>query len=267
MPMSSFDRGRRAPWLHVALQHDRTPLIVVLLLVLLVSWGWIVVMARDMYGAMTGASAWMMTAHWDAPHLALLWAMWAVMMIGMMLPSAAPMILLAGGAARQNDERPRTHQSYLLALGYVVAWALFSIGATALQWGLARLLVLTPMMEVSSRSAGAIFLVIAGLYQLTPLKRACLVTCQSPLAFLMRRWRRGRWGAFRMGVEHGAYCVGCCWALMLLLFAGGVMNLAVIAALTAFVAFEKLAPFGVQSARVSGALLLAVAGWMLLSGS
>ncbi|MEX1127341.1 MAG: DUF2182 domain-containing protein [Vicinamibacterales bacterium] len=241
------------------------PLIVLLILVPVVSWWWIVVMARDMYGPMTGASAWMMTPRWDAPHLALLWAMWAVMMVAMMLPSAAPMILLAGGAAREHDAKASARRTYLLALGYVVVWAVFSIGATALQWGLGRLLVLTPMMEASSRTAGAVFLVIAGVYQWTPLKEACLATCQSPLAFLMRRWRSGSWGAFRMGVEHGTYCVGCCWALMLLLFAGGVMNLAVIAALTAFVAFEKLAPVGVWGARVSGALLIAVAAWMLVS--
>jgi predicted metal-binding membrane protein len=241
------------------------PLVVLLILVPVVSWGWIVVMARDMYGPMTGASAWMMTPRWDAAHLALLWAMWAVMMVAMMLPSAAPMILLAGGAARQRDANASARRTYLLALGYVAVWAAFSIGATALQWGLGRLLILTPMMEASSRTAGAVFLVIAGVYQWTPLKQACLATCQSPLAFLMRRWRSGSWGAFRMGVEHGTYCVGCCWALMLLLFAGGVMNLAVIAALTAFVAFEKLAPVGVWGARVSGALLIAVAAWMLVS--
>jgi len=228
---------------------DRIPVIVLLILFPLVCWAWIVVMARDMYGPMAGASAWMMTPRWDAPHLGLLWAMWAVMMTGMMLPSAAPMILLARG--------------YLLALGYLVVWALFSAGATALQWGLTGLFLITPMMEVSSRRVGAVFLVVAGVYQWTPWKRACLTTCQSPLAFLMRRWRSGAWGAFRMGVEHGAYCVGCCWALMLLLFAGGVMNLTVIAALTAFVAFEKLAPVGVQSTRISGALLIGVAAWMV----
>jgi predicted metal-binding membrane protein len=222
-----------------------------LILVPLVCWAWIVVMARDMYGPMTGASAWMMTPVWDAPHLFLLWAMWAVMMIGMMLPSAAPMILMA--------ERPPW-----LALGYVSIWAAFSVGVTALQWLLGRLLVLNPMMEVASAEAGAALLVIAGIYQLTPWKHACLTTCQSPMAFLARRWRSGRWGAVRMGAEHGVYCVGCCWALMLLLFAGGVMNLTVILALTVFVAFEKLAPVGAWSARVSGLLLLVAAGWMLV---
>jgi predicted metal-binding membrane protein len=238
--------------------HHRTPLIVLLILFPLVCWAWIVVMARDMYGPMTGASAWMMTPRWDAPHLMLLWAMWAVMMTGMMLPSATPMITLAGNAGQA-----RAGQTWLLVLGYLAVWAVFSLGATALQWQLAQRFVITPMMEVSSRTTAAVFLVVAGVYQWTPWKRACLTNCQSPLAFLMRRWRSGGWGAFRMGAEHGAYCVGCCWALMLLLFAGGVMNLTVIAALTAFVAFEKLAPIGVQSTRVSGALLIGVAAWLV----
>jgi predicted metal-binding membrane protein len=229
--------------------------LVPLVVLAFVCWLWIVVMARDMYGPMTGASAWMMTPVWDAPHLLLLWAMWAVMMTGMMLPSASPMILLAGSAARQRDSAA-VRQSWLLALGYIAVWAVFSVGATALQWWLMRTQIVTPMMEISSRRAGGVLLIVAGLYQLTPWKRACLVACQSPLAFLMRRWRGGSWGAFRMGAEHGTHCVGCCWALMLLLFAGGVMNLAVIAALTALVAFEKLAPAGPASARISGALLI-----------
>ena len=210
-------------------------------------------MARDMYGPMTGASAWMMTPHWDAPHLFLLWAMWAVMMTAMMLPSALPMVLLVDGARRP----------YYLALGYVAVWAAFSVGATALQWVLTRVLVLNPMMEASSARAGAAILFVAGIYQWTPLKHACLATCQSPMSFLMRRWRSGNLGAFRMGAEHGVYCVGCCWALMLLLFAGGVMNLVVILSLTAWVAIEKLAPFGRQSARAGGVLLIVVAIWMM----
>ena len=224
------------------------PLLALIVLVPLVCWAWIVVLSRDMYGPMMGASAWMMAPAWDAQHLFLLWAMWAVMMTGMMLPSAAPMILLSGAS-----------RGYLVALGYVFVWAAFSAGATALQWLLMRHAIVTPMMEVSSPVAGAVLLGLAGLYQLTPLKHACLATCQAPMAFLARRWRAGSAGAFRMGVEHGVYCVGCCWALMLLLFAGGVMNLTVVAALTVFVAFEKLAPIGRWGARVSGALLIALA--------
>jgi predicted metal-binding membrane protein len=226
---------------------------------------WIVVMARDMYGPMTGVSAWMMTAVWDARHLALLWAMWAVMMVGMMLPSATPMLLLYGSLARRSATGASTasRQIYALAAGYLVVWALYSLGATALQRLLAKLLFVSSMMEATSPVVGATLLLVAGVYQLTPIKHACLRTCQSPLGFLMSRWRAGLAGAFRMGVEHGALCVGCCWALMLLLFAGGVMNIAVIAALTALVALEKLTPFGAQGARVSGVLLIAAALWML----
>jgi predicted metal-binding membrane protein len=224
------------------------------MLVIVACWWWTAVMAIDMYGPMTGASAWMMTPYWDAAHLLLLWAMWAVMMIGMMLPSAAPMVLLDGDSRRRAG----------LAAGYVLVWSIFSIAATALQWTLARLLIITPMMEASSGAVGAVFLLIAGAYQWTPLKRACLTMCQSPAAFMMRKWRGGISGALRMGVEHGVHCVGCCWALMLLLFAGGVMNLWVIAALTVFVGLEKLVRLGPNSARFSGALLFTGGVWMLL---
>jgi predicted metal-binding membrane protein len=227
------------------------PLIAALIIVLLACWAWIIALARDMYGPMTGASAWMMTPHWDLRHLLLLWVMWAVMMTGMMLPSATPMIVLVGGG-----------RGYLVALGYVSVWTAFSFGATAVQWLLMRLMILTPMMVVSGPFASAALLAIGGVYQLTPLKHACLTTCQSPMSFLARRWRSGTSGAFRMGVDHGVYCVGCCWALMVLLFAGGVMNLVVIAALTAFVAFEKLVPLGVWGPRVTGAALLIAAAWV-----
>jgi predicted metal-binding membrane protein len=247
-----------------ALRHDRATLLVLLVLTPAFSWLWIVRMARDMYGPMTGASAWMMTAHWDAPHLLLLWAMWSVMMTAMMLPSAAPLILLYGAAARRSPRRTARRDTYALAAGYLAAWTVFSLAATALQRALASLLLLSPMMEAGSSRVSATLLIVAGLYQWTPLKHACLRTCQSPLGFLMARWRDGGTGAFRLGLQHGAYCIGCCWALMLLLFAGGVMNVVVIAALTAWVAFEKLAPFGPRSAQVSGAIMIAAGAWMLM---
>ena len=249
-----------------ALRYNRTPAVVLLIVLPLVSWMWIVVMARDMYGPMTGASAWMMTAVWDVRHLTLLWAMWAVMMLGMMLPSASPMLLLFGGIARRSAPAASgvSGQIYAFAAGYVAVWAIFSLGATALQRLLATLLFISPMMEGTQPAIGAGLLLTAGVYQLTPIKQACLRTCQSPLGFLMSRWRPGVSGAFRMGLEHGALCVGCCWALMLLLFAGGVMNLSVIAALTALVAFEKLTPLGTQGARIGGVLLIAAALWMLV---
>ena len=125
-----------------------------------------------------------------------------------------------------------------------MVWALFSVLATALHRLLASALVLTPMMEVSTPIAGAVVLALAGLYQLTPLKLTCLRICRSPLGFMMQRWRGGVAGAFRLGVDHGMYCLGCCWAMMLILFAGGVMNLAVIITLTLWVVVEKWAPLG-----------------------
>jgi len=255
-------RGDRPPTiLESAVGYHRAPAMVLLVMVTVVSWMWIVVMARDMYGPMSGASAWMMTAVWDARHLALLWAMWAVMMVGMMLPSASPMLRLYGAVVRRSaaDPSAASRQTYALAAGYLAVWALFSLGVTALQRLLTNLFFVSPMMEATSPVVGAALLLIAGIYQLTPMKQACLRTCQSPLGFLMSRWRTGLSGAFRMGLGHGALCVGCCWALMLLLFVGGVMNLAVIAALTALVAFEKLTPFGALGARISGVLLIAAA--------
>jgi len=229
-----------------------------------VSWAWIIVMARDMYGSMTGASRWMMTPSWDTSHVLLLWAMWAVMMTAMMVPTAAPAILLYGSAARRRHGPGATRLIYALAAGYLGVWALFSLLATVLQRTLGDALLLSPMMESSSPTLGAALLLVAGVYQWTPLKTACLRACQSPLGFLMARWRDGWRGALRMGIDHGLYCLGCCWALMLLLFVGGVMNLAVIGALTLFVGFEKLGLFGRHGARLSGVLLLAVATWMLV---
>jgi predicted metal-binding membrane protein len=262
--MPPEDPADRPPTiLESALLGERASVVVLLILLPAISWIWIIAMARDMYGPMTGASAWMMTPTWDRWHLLLLWAMWAVMMTGMMLPSASPFLLLYGAAARRTAGGTPGHQIYALAAGYLVVWMAFSLGATALQRVLASLLIVSPMMEVTNSLGSATLLLVAGVYQLTPLKHACLRACQSPLGFLISRWRNGSAGAFRMGLEHGVHCVGCCWALMLLLFAGGVMNLFVIAALTAFVAFEKIAPLGLHGARISGLLLIA-AGFVML---
>jgi predicted metal-binding membrane protein len=257
------DAERPPTILESALQSSRTPAVVLLILLPVVSWAWIVVMANDMYGPMTGASAWMMTIEWDAPHLLLLWAMWAVMMTAMMLPSVSPFLLLYGAVARKSRTDTAARDVYALAAGYLAVWTIFSLSATALQRVLAQFLLVSPMMEASSPVFAALLLFIAGAYQLTPLKHACLRTCRSPLGFLMSHWRAGSRAAFRMGLDHGAYCVGCCWALMLLLFAGGVMNLTVILALTAFVAFEKLAPFGEIVARISGVMLITLGVWMI----
>jgi predicted metal-binding membrane protein len=244
------------------LSRPKWTLIVVVVALPLACWVWVVAMARDMYGPMTGASAWMMTVTWDAPRLVLLWAMWAAMMAGMMLPTITPQLMLYARAVRNRPNASPSLRIYAMALGYLLVWALFSVGATALQRALASGSLLTTMMEPASSRTAAVFLFIAGAYQLTPLKGACLRACRSPITELATRWKDGVAGAFQMGVSHGLYCLGCCWALMLLLFAGGVMNLVVILVLTAWVAIEKLAPLGVWTSRAGGALLAAAGVWM-----
>lgn len=236
---------------------ERWPTIVALGVVVLLCWAWIVPMARDMYGPMTGSAAWMMTSRWDTAHLLLLLAMWVVMMVGMMLPSAAPTLLLYATVLRKSVPGANAPLLvYAFAAGYLLIWTSFSFAATVLQRLLSELLLLSPMMELQNRAWAGALLVIAGAYQLTPMKRSCLESCRSPAAFIAQHWRTGGLGALRMGLAHGLYCLGCCWALMLLLFVGGVMNLWVIAAITLFVLLEKVAPHGAQGGRLSGALLI-----------
>jgi predicted metal-binding membrane protein len=171
--------------------------------------------------------------------------MWWIMMVAMMLPSAAPMILLFAALNRkQRDSGQPYVATSIFALGYLAAWAGFSLVATMLQRAFELTGVLSPRLVATNVILGGVLLVAAGAYQLTPVKHACLRHCRSPLAFLGTRWQRGARGALRMGVRHGAYCVGCCWFLMGLLFFGGVMNLYWIAGLALFVLFEKTIPAG-----------------------
>ncbi len=219
-------------------------------------------MALDMYGSMDGAAEWMMTARWDFTHLALLFAMWAVMMAGMMLPSAAPTLLLYGCVIRKSPDGERTAAHlHAFASGYLVVWTGFSLVATMAQRLLADRLLLSPMMDSNDPLFGGGLLMLAGVYQFTPAKRACLAFCRSPAEFLTRHWKTGTFGGFYLGLVNGLYCLGCCWALMLLLFVGGVMNLWWIAALTVFVLLEKLVPYGAQGGRLSGILIFALGLW------
>jgi len=184
----------------------------------------------------------------------LLFMMWMVMMAAMMLPSATPMIL-----AYAAISRGRVHSlaaTWLFAVAYLVIWTVFSAAATAGQLALENASLLYGPSRTTS-IVGAALLVFAGMYQLTPLKNACLAHCRSPLGFFMTKWRDGRTGAFNMGVKHGTYCVGCCGMLMGLLFVFGVMNLLWVAALSVLVLLEKIAPFGRAIARVSGVAMLA----------
>ena len=195
-------------------------------------------------------------------------AMWWVMMIAMMAPSAAPFVLLYGKAMRHANASGSTAYvptAFLLA-GYLSAWLAFSVAAAVLQHALTVAgVVSSGMLQSTSRTFSALVLAAAGVYQLSPLKHACLARCRTPVAFLTRHWRPGRLGAFRLGVHHGAWCVGCCWLLMALLFVGGVMNVVWIAALALLVLIEKIAPAGPLVGRVSGGLLLAWAAATLVA--
>ena len=209
-------------------------------------------------------------SHWPLAYWWLMLLMWWVMMIAMMVPSAAPMILLYARVFRHNHQGEQSSPAYVptsaFLLGYLVAWLLFSLAATTLQWALERAgLVHGMMMWSNSRILSAAFLLAAGIYQVSPLKNVCLDHCRSPVSFLSAHWRKGRWGALRMGVDHGLYCVGCCWFLMLLLFVGGVMNLVWIAGLAIFVLLEKQLPRGLWIARTSGGLMLLSGAYLLLS--
>jgi len=206
----------------------------------------------DMHAAMgmSDMRAWGM-ADWFA-----LFVMWVVMMTAMMLPSAAPVVLLVLGAYRRRGTRRAWMSAVAFVAGYLLAWSGFSAAAAGGQVGLHRAALLDAgMVSRSTVLAGAILLA-AGVYQWLPIKAACLTHCQSPLGFLARNWRDGTLGGLRMGLRHGAFCIGCCWALMLLLFAVGVMNLLWVAAIAAFVLLEKLLPRRFQIRWAAGVLLV-----------
>ena len=207
------------------------------------------------------------TAPWNATEFAFVFAMWAVMMVGMMTPSATPMILLYTRIGRQaaQQDKPFAASSWF-AGGYLLAWTGFAIVATVAQWRLERASLLTPTMAAASGTLSGIILIAAGLYQWTPLKDACLRQCQGPLQFIQRHggFRLDAFSSLALGARHGAYCVGCCWVLMALLFVGGVMNVLWIAALTIFVLLEKTIPGGHVVSQVSGASLFAGGSWILV---
>lgn len=188
-----------------------------------------------------------------------LFPMWAVMMVGMMVPSAASTILLFAALERKRQASGTYGRTAFFVSGYLLAWIMFSIVAAALQITLSRAeLISTGMAMTNSLIGGGLF-IVAGIYQLSPFKDRCLTHCRSPLQWIAHHHRPGNGGALQMGALHGLYCVGCCWVLMLLLFVGGVMNLLWVAAIAALVLAEKLLPFGVLTARVAGAILI-VAG-------
>lgn len=189
--------------------------------------------------------------------------MWTVMMVAMMTPSAAPMVLTFATVHRRRAAAGGpTVPTALFVLGYLVVWAGFSVLAALAQWFLHAAAGLSPAMAASSPLFGGALLVLAGVFQWTPLKRACLTTCRSPMSFLMTGWREGRGGAFVMGGSHGLYCLGCCWALMALLFAAGVMNLVWVAVIAVAVLVEKVVPRGDFVGRLAGVTLVVAGVWL-----
>ena len=268
--------------LEAVVKRDRLVVVTALTAVIALSWAYLLAgagmgmsafemtrvsqlgMARGMSEGDMACMAMMTRAVWTPGYAVLMFFMWWVMMVAMMLPSAAPMILLF---ATVNREQRDTGHPYvatsIFAFGYLAAWAGFSLVAVILQWGFELTGILSPMLVATNVIFGGFLLLAAGVYQLTPIKHACLRHCRSPLAFLSTHWRRGARGALRMGLLHGAFCVGCCWFLMGLMFFGGVMNLYWIAGLALFVLFEKTVPAGHWLGYATGVVLLVWGAGML----
>jgi len=249
-----------SPVLERILKRDRQIVIGGLVFVCLASWLYILTGAGMDTGEMTPMSSgalMTMKLTWTPAYFTLMLVMWWVMMVAMMLPSAAPIVLLFGTINRKSQQQSRPYvPTGFFAAGYLVTWGGFSLIAVLLQWGLEQLALLSPMMQTTSSYFGATLFLAAGVYQLTPLKQSCLRHCRSPLGFLAHHWRLGSGGAFRMGLEHGLFCLGCCWVLMALLFYGGVMNLWWIAGLALYILIEKLALPGARLSRFTGGLLI-----------
>jgi predicted metal-binding membrane protein len=239
-------------------RRERLLLVGGLLAVAAISWAYLVRMEGEMDPA-CAAMGMSMGASW-------ILAMWIVMMVAMMLPTAAHTTVFYARFLRGRDATaPIAAPAALFVLGYVAAWTVFSAVATALQVGLERAALMSPAaMKLDSAVVGGVALVVAGLFQWTPWKYACLSRCRTPLGFFMTAWRDGRWGALRMGFHHGLTCLGCCWALMLLLFVLGTMNLVWIGALTALVLVEKIAPRGDLLARIAGVAMVVGGMWMIV---
>src|SRR5262247_2788954 len=263
--------------LETVLRRDRLVVAGALGVIVALAWAYVLWLAADMdMGGMDMTGLRMIpagigimapaNAPWRAIEFAFVFAMWSVMMVGMMAPSAAPMILMYARVGRQGKSagKPLAATGWFAA-GYFLAWIGFALVATFVQWAVERAALLDSRMTSASNLFGGIVLIAAGVYQWTPLKDVCLVQCQTPLQFLMRHggFRGDVPGCVLLGIRHGAYCVGCCWVLMALLFVGGVMNVLWIAALALLVLFEKLSPFGRWVARAAGIACIAAGAWVL----
>jgi predicted metal-binding membrane protein len=246
-----------------ALRRDRVVVATGLAVITAIAWGSVVHMARQM--SPHAAMAMPMSGSSGAMPLGWLVPMWAVMMVAMMLPSAAPTILLFASVARQRRSRGvPTASAAAFTFGYLLIWTVYATVAATAQWKLHEAALLSPAMVSASPWLGGGLLVAAGVYQWLPAKDACLAHCRSPLGFFSTEWREGASGALVMGVRHGSFCVGCCALLMALLFVAGVMNLLWVAALAIFVLAEKLGPGGRWLGRATGLLMVAWGIWVIV---
>lgn len=241
------------------LKKDRLILVTGLLFICLLSWWYIIYLYRQMYPMNMNALffAMPMTPDWTATDFVLLFLMWLVMMIAMMTPSVAPLIFIFAMVNRQKklQQNPFVPTGYLFS-GYFLVWAVFSLLATILQWALQQVAWLNPEMIITNKILGSVILITAGLFQFSVLKQRCLHYCQTPVDFIHRKWKEGKKGAFKMGIENGVYCLGCCWVLMVLLFVAGIMNLLWIALLSLFVLVEKLIPNSKWISYAAGTCLI-----------
>jgi predicted metal-binding membrane protein len=203
-------------------------------------------------------------AQWDYMDIVMLFVMWAIMMAGMMLPSALPVVMLVDRMNQQRKSRHRPYtQTVYFVLGYLLCWAFYSLLITFVQWWLHLAAILSPMMVSANSFFSGVLLVVAGIYQWSPLKQRCLSLCRSPLSMITNQWKEGIWGAVSLGIKHGQYCLGCCWFLMALLFVTGVMNLKWILVLTLIVLLEKVIPKGEAVSKVLGVAFI-FAGFMYI---
>jgi predicted metal-binding membrane protein len=265
--------------LETVLRRDRWIVGGAIAVVIALAWAYVLWLAQDMdMGGMDMTGFRMIPAGigimlpadapWRAIEFVYVFVMWAVMMVGMMAPSAAPMILMYARVGRHGRDHGKPFAATgWFAAGYLFAWSGFSLAATCLQWAIERATLLDSRMAIGSQTLGAIVLIAAGGYQWTPLKDICLAQCQSPFLFLMRHggFREDARGCLLLGLRHGSYCVGCCWVLMALLFVGGVMSVLWITLLTLLVLLEKLTPLGRWIARAAGIACVAAGAWLLLA--
>lgn len=246
-------------------RRDRAWVLGALILLAALAWAYTINLGlRAALNPMSGGVAMPLAMPWTPVDFAFMFMMWSVMMFAMMLPSVTPTVMIFDRVRAKRAEAGRPSASTAgFVSGYLLAWVGFSLAATLLNWWLHANGALTSMMGRVAPEIGGFLLILAGLFQWTPVKDACLAHCRSPLGFLTTHWREGTSGALRMGLHHGAFCLGCCWILMLLLFVLGVMNLLWVAVLAIVVLAEKILPHGRYLSRATGIGLIVWGGWMM----